>query len=256
MDPRPRRARRDRRARADEPHDRLPLPKLCTANIQVDQGAALLCCSVEVAEAAGVDRRPLDLPRVGGRGHRPLVHLAAARPVAIARHRPGRPDRSRAGRARDRRHRGGRPLFVLPRGGPDGGPGARDPDRRRRAPAHPDRRTHLRRGPRQQLHHPRHRLDRRGAASPFGIDRHGDRPRLVRDQARHRRLRGASRRRAGSAPRTSSGPSTPSSDARPIPSRPATPRSRPSPSSTGATVRPSGPSWPPGPDRPAEGGQT
>ncbi len=33
-----------------------PYPKLCTANIQVDQGAALLCCSAEIAEAAGVPR--------------------------------------------------------------------------------------------------------------------------------------------------------------------------------------------------------
>lgn len=33
-----------------------PYPKRCTANIQVDQGAALLCCSAEVAEAAGVER--------------------------------------------------------------------------------------------------------------------------------------------------------------------------------------------------------
>lgn len=33
-----------------------PYPKLCTANIQVDQGAALLLTSAEVAEAAGVDK--------------------------------------------------------------------------------------------------------------------------------------------------------------------------------------------------------
>ncbi len=33
-----------------------PYPKLCTANIQVDQGAALLCCSAEAAQGAGVPR--------------------------------------------------------------------------------------------------------------------------------------------------------------------------------------------------------
>ncbi|HXR54851.1 MAG TPA: hypothetical protein VN793_07365, partial [Acidimicrobiales bacterium] len=33
-----------------------PYPKLCTANIQVDQGAAYICCSTETAEAAGVPK--------------------------------------------------------------------------------------------------------------------------------------------------------------------------------------------------------
>jgi acetyl-CoA C-acetyltransferase len=33
-----------------------PYPKLCTANIQVDQGAALICCAAETAVAAGVPR--------------------------------------------------------------------------------------------------------------------------------------------------------------------------------------------------------
>src|ERR1700690_4206506 len=33
-----------------------PYPKLCTANNQVDQGAAFVCCSAEVASAAGVER--------------------------------------------------------------------------------------------------------------------------------------------------------------------------------------------------------
>jgi acetyl-CoA C-acetyltransferase len=33
-----------------------PYPKLCTANIQVDQGAAYLCCAAATAEAAGVPK--------------------------------------------------------------------------------------------------------------------------------------------------------------------------------------------------------
>jgi acetyl-CoA C-acetyltransferase len=33
-----------------------PYPKLCTANIQVDQGAGFILCSAEVAQAAGVGR--------------------------------------------------------------------------------------------------------------------------------------------------------------------------------------------------------
>jgi acetyl-CoA C-acetyltransferase len=33
-----------------------PYPKLCTANIQVDQGAAYICCAAETAEAAGVPK--------------------------------------------------------------------------------------------------------------------------------------------------------------------------------------------------------
>jgi acetyl-CoA C-acetyltransferase len=33
-----------------------PYPKLCTANIQVDQGAAYICCAAETAQAAGVPK--------------------------------------------------------------------------------------------------------------------------------------------------------------------------------------------------------
>jgi acetyl-CoA C-acetyltransferase len=42
-----------------------PYPKLCTANIQVDQGAALLLTSVGVAEAAGVSRDRWVFPLAG-----------------------------------------------------------------------------------------------------------------------------------------------------------------------------------------------
>jgi acetyl-CoA C-acetyltransferase len=42
-----------------------PYPKLLTANIQVDQGAAYLCCSVEAAQAAGIPRERWVFPLAG-----------------------------------------------------------------------------------------------------------------------------------------------------------------------------------------------
>jgi acetyl-CoA C-acetyltransferase len=42
-----------------------PYPKLCTANIQVDQGAAILLASAETAEAAGVPRDRWVFPLAG-----------------------------------------------------------------------------------------------------------------------------------------------------------------------------------------------
>ncbi|HMD46093.1 MAG TPA: acetyl-CoA acetyltransferase, partial [Acidimicrobiales bacterium] len=46
-----------------------PYNKLCTANLNVDQGAAAICCSVEAARAAGVDEDRWVFPLSGTDGH-------------------------------------------------------------------------------------------------------------------------------------------------------------------------------------------
>lgn len=74
-----------------------PYPKLCVANLQVDQGAAYLCCSVAAARAAGVPEDRWVFPLAGAEAHdhwylsaRPALHrspairLAGARALAMA----------------------------------------------------------------------------------------------------------------------------------------------------------------------------
>jgi acetyl-CoA C-acetyltransferase len=46
-----------------------PYQKLCTANLQVDQSAALICCSVEAARAAGVPEDRWVFPLAGADAH-------------------------------------------------------------------------------------------------------------------------------------------------------------------------------------------
>jgi acetyl-CoA C-acetyltransferase len=62
-----------------------PYPKLCTANMQVDQGAAYIVCSVEAARAAGVPEDRWVFPLSGADGndhwfisHRPELHRSPA----------------------------------------------------------------------------------------------------------------------------------------------------------------------------------
>jgi acetyl-CoA C-acetyltransferase len=62
-----------------------PYPKLCVANIQVDQGAAYICCSVEAARAAGVPEDRWVFPQAGADAHdhwhlshRPALHRSPA----------------------------------------------------------------------------------------------------------------------------------------------------------------------------------
>ena len=60
-----------------------PYPKLCTANMQVDQGAGYIVCSVEAARVGRGARGTLGLsPGRLGR-ERPLVHLAAGRAAPL-----------------------------------------------------------------------------------------------------------------------------------------------------------------------------
>jgi len=62
-----------------------PYQKLCTANLQVDQSAALICCSVEAARAAGVPEERWVFPLSGADAHdhwflseRPQLHRSPA----------------------------------------------------------------------------------------------------------------------------------------------------------------------------------
>ena len=109
-----------------------PYPKLCTANMQVDQGAGYIVCSAEAARSAGVPEDRWVFPLSGADAndhwfisHRPDLHRSPAIRLAGG----GRP---RAGGHRDRRRGGHRPLLVLPRRGADGGGRARPLGRRSR----------------------------------------------------------------------------------------------------------------------------
>ena len=62
-----------------------PYPKLCTANMQVDQGAAFIVCSVAAARAAGVPEERWVFPLAGADGNdhwfiseRPELHRSPA----------------------------------------------------------------------------------------------------------------------------------------------------------------------------------
>ena len=190
------------RARAHEivtpsPANRMvsfPYPKLCTANMQVDQGAGYIVCSVEAARAGRGARGPMGLPTGGGRRQRPLVHLQPGRAPPLPRHPPGRAGRAGAGGARHRRRRTRRPLFVFPCGGADGGGRARAARGRSGPAADLDRGAHVRRRARQQLHLARHRPGGHCAAGDAGFRRAGDRSGVVRDEALRRRVRLASAR--------------------------------------------------------------
>ena len=122
-----------------------PYPKLCTANMQVDQGAAFIVCSVAAARAAGVPEERWVFPLAGADGNdhwfisdRPELHRSPA--IGLA----GSAALQQAGH-RDRRRRLRRPVLVLPRGRADGGQRAGARPRRPGSPADPDRRADLRR---------------------------------------------------------------------------------------------------------------
>lgn len=74
-----------------------PYPKLCTANISVDQGAAFICCSVAAARAAGVPADRWVFPLAGADAHdhwhlserpelhrSPAIRIAGGRALALA----------------------------------------------------------------------------------------------------------------------------------------------------------------------------
>ncbi len=74
-----------------------PYPKLCTANMQVDQGAGYIVCSVEAARSAGVPEERWVFPLAGADAHdhwfiserdelyrSPAIRLAGAAALALA----------------------------------------------------------------------------------------------------------------------------------------------------------------------------
>ncbi len=161
---RPGRRRRSPRSSETNRMIAYPYTKLLTANMQVDQGAALILCSVAAARAAGVPEDRWVFPLAGADAddhwflsHRldfhssPAIRLAGSSALALAGHRR-------------RGARTGGPLLLLPLGGADRRRRA-GPARRRSGPAADrDRRPDLRRRPGQQLRHPRRGLH--GARPP------------------------------------------------------------------------------------------
>ena len=103
-----------------------PYPKLCTANMQVDQGAGYIVCSVEAARApgcprtAGSSRCRAPTPTTTGTS-RTGTRWTALPPFAWPARRPW------TGRSGHRRRRPRRPLFLLSRRCADGGPRAGAP---------------------------------------------------------------------------------------------------------------------------------
>ena len=97
-----------------------PYTKRMCANIDVDQGAAVLLCSYEAARAARHPRRPDRVPPRRRRRARPLLHHRTGRARRSAGDRRCGAQRvGRCGYGR-RRRRAFRPLLVLPVGGRDG----------------------------------------------------------------------------------------------------------------------------------------
>jgi acetyl-CoA C-acetyltransferase len=88
------RARSPQEITTPSPDNRMvsfPYPKLCTANLQVDQGAAYIVCSVEAARAAGVPEERWVFPLAGADAHdhwfishRPELHRSPAIRLAAA----------------------------------------------------------------------------------------------------------------------------------------------------------------------------
>ena len=132
-----------------------PYTKLMNSNNDVEQGAGLILCSVERAEALGVPRDRWVFPHVRHRRPRPLVRVEPGRSLASPGHPPRRPGRVElAGQHRRRRARPRRPVLVLPVRGPDRCRGARA---RPRPAADRHRRHELRRRSVEQLRDARHR---------------------------------------------------------------------------------------------------
>ena len=96
-----------------------PYIKLLTANIEVDQAAALILWSAEAAEAAGVQRDRWVFACAAAYGARALVHLRARRAGGGACTRRRRAGGAAPRGCRDRRCRPDRPVLLLPVGGAD-----------------------------------------------------------------------------------------------------------------------------------------
>ena len=198
-----------------------PYPKLCTANMQVDQGAAFIVCSVAAARAAGVPEERWVFPLAGADANdhwfiseRPELHRSPA--IRLA-----------GGAALEQAGLGIDDIafvdlyscfpVVVQMAAHELGLAVDDPD----APVDTDRGAHLRRRAGQQLHVARHRARRRRAAERSGQRGAGQRAGMVRHQALPRGLRvppAGPRAARGPLPgRTCSQPSTRCRAARSIP---------------------------------------
>ena len=172
-----------------------PYPKLCTANMQVDQGAGYIVCSVEAARSAGVpeERWVFPLSGVDANDHwfisqraelhrSPAIRLAGAAALGLAG--LGIDDVAVVD------------LYscfpvVVQMAAFELGLGARRPV----PAADVDRRAHLRWRAREQLHVARDRPGRRRVAGGAGDGCVGHRARLVRDEALAGRVRARGRRK-------------------------------------------------------------
>ncbi len=198
-----------------------PYRKLLTGNMQVDQGAALIVCSAEAAEAAGVPRDRWVFPLAGAdaNDHWYLSHRAdfhsspAVRLSAQAAAAQVGTDIDGIGHLDLHSYFPSAAAEIV---AAELGVG----HRRGTAPD-PHRRPHLLRDARQQLRHPRHRHHGGGTSGGPRLAGHGHQRRLVHDR---------------STPSGSTGP-TPTRP-RPCPvSSPRTPRSRRPPGSAGLIPR-------------------
>ena len=132
-----------------------PYTKLLTANMQVDQGAAIVMCSAEAARAAGIPRDRWVFPRAGADAddHWFLSHRLDFHSSPAIRLCGSAALEALAGTTIDERGPR-RPLLLLPLGRGHRRPRARPAPRRPRPAAHRDRRADLRRRAGQQLRHP------------------------------------------------------------------------------------------------------
>ncbi len=179
-----------------------PYPKRMCANIDVDQGAAVLLCSYGAARDAGVPDDRIVFLHAAAEAH---DHWFLTERHALA-HSPAMAATGAAVFASTgttaRRHRALRSVLVLSGRGPDRRGRARHRPGRRPS-AHGHRRPRVRGRSGQQLPDPRRRDDGRRAPPFTRRHRAHHRARLVPDQARGRDLVGAAARA------TASGGSTP-----------------------------------------------
>ena len=171
-----------------------PYPKLCTANMQVDQGAASIVCSAAAASAAGVPEERWVFPLAGADANdhwfiseRPELHRSPA--IRFA----GAAALEQAGLGID--DIAFVDLYscfpaVVQMAAAELGLAVDDPAR----PLDADRRAHVRRRSREQLHLARHRMRRRRAAQRARARGARQRPGVVRHQALPRGLRRRARR--------------------------------------------------------------
>ena len=124
LDPHTSHRGRDREHRARQQDDPFPYPKLCTANLQVDQAAGYIAARWRRPGPRACPRSRWVFP-LSGPTPTTTGTSRTGRAAPLPRYQAGRRGRTGAGRGRRRRPRRGGPLLVLPGRGPDGGGRAR-----------------------------------------------------------------------------------------------------------------------------------